>query len=56
MVLHLLEMWKVKKILPCVVNKTHGKQDLCHAFFRAHDKEHVCHVFFFHAFFVVRPK
>jgi hypothetical protein len=44
---HLLEGWK----LPCVVGKTHGKQDICRAFFGRTAK---C-LFAVRFFFVMRP-
>jgi hypothetical protein len=35
-----------KNTLPCAVDKTHGKQNLCRAFFLAHDKQALCWTFF----------
>jgi hypothetical protein len=55
-----------KRTLPCVMKKTHGKQNLCRAFFRAHGKELICRAFFLcralykkrtaNKLFAVRPK
>jgi hypothetical protein len=36
MMLHLFGVWERKKSLPCVVEKTHDKQDLCRAFSFGH--------------------